>query len=295
MAKMVNVGLIQAANVCSGEEDLQVIKDAMLEKHVGLIESAAQKGAQVVCLQELFNGPYYACEQNKKWYGYAESIPDGQTTRLLQSLAKKHSMVIIGPITEVSIPGVYYNTAVVIDADGSYLGKYRKVHIPQMYPGAWEKFYFTPGNLGYPVFKTAYAKVGVVICHDRHYPEPARILGLAGAEIIFTPSGTTSGITEHLWELEMRALAVQNGFFVGAINRVGIEEPWKTGEYYGKSYVSDPLGKIIGQADRGVDEALVVPVDLDRITEVRQIWQLYRDRRAETYGPVVELQPFQEF
>lgn len=295
MPNIVKVGLIQASNVLSGEGEISAIKEAMLKKHVELIKTAAEKGAQIVCLEELFNGPYYPAEQNKKWYAYGEPVPDGETTQMLQALAKKYEVVIIGPITECTLPGIYYNTAVVIDADGTYLGKYRKTHIPQMYPSAWEKFYFTPGNLGYPVFKTAYGKIGVLICHDRHFPEPARVLGLAGAEIVFTPSGTSRGITEHLWELEMRALAVQNGYFVGAINRVGIELPWKTGEYYGKSYVSDPLGIIIGQAKDGADDILVVPVDLDRIKEVRHTWQLYRDRRPETYGPIVDLHPFKGY
>ncbi len=295
MSKIINIGLIQASNPLSGEEDLQVIKDAMLEKHVQLINQAGEKGANIVCLQELFNGPYYAAEQNKKWYAYAEKIPEGQTTQLLQSLAKKHEMVIVGPITEVTHRGIYYNTAVIINADGSFLGKYRKVHIPQMYPSAWEKFYYKPGNLGYPVFDTAFGKVGIIICHDRHFPEPARVLGLAGAEIVFTPSGTTKGITEHLWELEMRGLAVQNGYFVGAINRVGVEEPWKTGEYYGKSYISDPLGNIVAKAGKDVDEVLVAPVDLEKIDEVRHTWQLYRDRRPETYGPITNLHPFSDY
>jgi beta-ureidopropionase len=202
----------------------------------------------------------------------------------MQELAAKHHMVIIVPVYEQELPGLYFNTAAVIDADGRYLGKYRKHHIPHCHPGFWEKFYFTPGDLGYPVFATKYAKVGVYICYDRHFPEGARALGLNGAEIVFNPSATVAGLSEYLWELEQPAHAVANGYFVGAINRVGEEKPWSIGEFYGKSYFCNPRGKIFAQASRDQDEVLVADLDLDMILEVRKVWQFFRDRRPESYG-----------
>ena len=188
---------------------------------------------------------------------------------------------------EEDIPGVYYNSAAVIDADGSYLGKYRKHHIPHCLPGFWEKFYFRPGNLGYPVFQTAYAKIGVYICYDRHFPEGARALGLNGAEIVFNPSATVAGLSEYLWKLEQPAHAAANGYFIGAINRVGTEAPWNIGEFYGQSYFADPRGQIVSQGSRDQDELIVADLDLDKIREVRNIWQFYRDRRPDSYGDLV--------
>ena len=206
----------------------------------------------------------------------------------MRKLAKKHKMVIVVPIYEEEQAGVYYNTAAVIDADGKYLGKFRKTHIPHCNPGFWEKFYFRPGNLGYPVFETAFAKVGVYICYDRHFPEGARALGLNGAEIVFNPSATVAGLSEYLWKLEQPAHAVANGYFVGAINRVGTEAPWHIGEFYGKSYFCDPRGKIVAQGPRDRDDIVVADMDLDMIGEVRTVWQFYRDRRPDTYGGLVE-------
>jgi len=181
MPRVVRCGLIQARNVKGPEAGLEAIKKAMVEKHVKLIAKAAKEKVRILCLQELFYGPYFCAEQETKWYHLTERIPEGPTTQLMMKLAKKHRMVIVVPVYEEDQPGVYYNTASVIDADGKYLGKYRKTHIPHCKPGFWEKFYFRPGNLGYPVFETAYAKVGVYICYDRHFPEGARALGLAGA------------------------------------------------------------------------------------------------------------------
>jgi N-carbamoylputrescine amidase len=189
---------------------------------------------------------------------------------------------------EEALPGLYYNTAVVIDADGTILGKYRKHHLPQLYPGFWEHFYFRPGNGGYPVFETAYAKIGVYICYDRHFPEGARILGLNGAEIVFNPSATVKGLAIHLWELEMPASAVANNYFVGAINRVGIEEPWKTGEFFGSSYFCDPHGKIIAQGSATEDDIVTADLDLDLIRQIRQEWQFFRDRRTDSYGLITK-------
>ncbi len=289
MSKIVRGGLIQTTLTGSGDDPIEKIKERMLEKHVAMIDEAGAKGVQILCLQELFYGPYFCAEQKTKWYQLVEQIPEGETTKLMQELAKKYNMVIVVPIYEEEITGVYYNTAAVIDADGTYLGKYRKHHIPHCEPGFWEKFYFKPGNLGFPVFKTAYANVGVYICYDRHFPEGARILGLNGAEIIFNPSATVAGLSEYLWELEQPAHAVANGYFVGAINRVGKEAPWNIGEFYGSSYFCNPKGKIVAQASRDKDELVVADLELDQIREVRDVWQFYRDRRPEAYNRIVQI------
>ncbi len=286
MSRLVKCGLIQCSLSESADKPIDAIKKSMIEKHVTFIERAGKEGVQILCLQEIFYGPYFCAEQKTKWYDSVEKIPDGPTVKLMQELAKKYKMVIVVPIYEEEMTGVYYNTAAVIDADGSYLGKYRKHHIPQVDPGFWEKFYFKPGDLGYPVFKTRYADIGVYICYDRHFPEGARVLGLNGAEIVFNPSATVAGLSEYLWELEQPAHAVANGYFVGAINRVGTEAPWNIGEFYGKSYFCNPRGKIIAQASRDKDELVVADLDLDMIKEVRSVWQFYRDRRPETYKEI---------
>jgi len=288
MSRIVRGGLIQCALAESTEKPIEVIKKAMLDRHVALIEEAGKKEVQALCLQELFYGPYFCAEQKSKWYAMVEKIPDGPTVKLMQGYARKFNMVMIVPIYEEEMTGVYYNTAAVIDADGTYLGKYRKHHIPQVDPGFWEKFYFKPGNLGYPVFKTRYAQIGVYICYDRHFPEGARVLGLHGAEIVFNPSATVAGLSEYLWELEQPAHAVANGYFVGAINRVGTEPPWNIGEFYGKSYFCSPRGKIIAQASRDKTELVVADLNLDEIQEVRSVWQFYRDRRPESYKELAE-------
>jgi beta-ureidopropionase len=288
MPRVVRCGLIQARNVKGPDEGLPAIKKAMTEKHVKLIEQAAKEKVRVLCLQELFYGPYFCAEQETKWYHLTERVPDGPTVALMQKLARKYKMVMVIPIYEEEQPGVYYNTAAVIDADGKYLGKYRKTHIPHCKPGFWEKFYFRPGNLGYPVFETAYAKVGVYICYDRHFPEGARALGLNGAEIVFNPSATVAGLSEDLWKLEQPAHAVANGYFVGAINRVGHEAPWNIGEFYGQSYFCDPRGKMLAEGPRDRDAVVVADLNLDVIDEVRSVWQFYRDRRPDAYGPLVQ-------
>src|SRR6478672_9143058 len=286
MPRIVPCALIQATCTTPAQESLEKIKRDSIEKHLKLIDEAAEKGAKILCMQEIFTGPYFCAEQSTRWYGMVEKIPDGPTVTLMRDVAKKHGMVLIVPIYEEEMTGVYYNTAAVIDADGTYLGKYRKHHIPHVAPGFWEKFYFRPGNLGYPVFNTAAGKVGVYICYDRHFPEGARILGLNGAEIVMNPSATVAGLSEYLWKLEQPAHAVANGYFVGAINRVGIEKPWSIGEFYGKSYFCNPRGKIVAQASRDKDEVVVADLDLDMIAEVRKVWQFYRDRRPESYGPL---------
>ena len=287
MARTVKCGLIQATNAGSTDGPIEDIKRRNIEKHLAMIDDAGKQGVQILCMQEVFTTPYFCAEQQVRWYEAVEKIPEGPTTKLMQEQAKKHKMVIIVPIYEEEITGIYYNTAAVIDADGTYLGKYRKNHIPHVNPGFWEKFYFRPGNLGYPTFDTAYARIGVYICYDRHFPEGARALGLNGAEIVFNPSATVAGLSEYLWKLEQPAHAVANGYFVGAINRVGHEQPWDIGEFYGQSYFCDPRGQIIAQAPRDQDALVVADLDLDLIREVRNTWQFFRDRRPDSYAALV--------
>jgi beta-ureidopropionase len=287
MPRTVKCGLIQATHAGRTDAPIEEIKRANVEKHLALIEDAARQGVQILCMQEVFTTPYFCAEQQVRWYEAVERIPDGPTVRLMQDVARQHGMVIIVPIYEEEITGIYYNTAAVIDADGKYLGKYRKNHIPHVNPGFWEKFYFRPGNLGYPTFRTAYAQVGVYICYDRHFPEGARALGLNGAEIVFNPSATVAGLSEYLWKLEQPAHAVANGYFIGAINRVGHEQPWDIGEFYGQSYFCDPRGRIVAEAPRDQDALVVADLDLDMIREVRNTWQFFRDRRPDTYNSLV--------
>jgi N-carbamoylputrescine amidase len=286
MGRVVRGGLIQVRADVPLDGGAADIKQRMIDKHLPLIEEAARRGVQLLCLQELFNGPYFCAEQQTRWYEMVEPIPDGPTIRLMQDVARTHRIVMVVPIYEEEITGVYYNAAAVIDADGTYLGKYRKHHIPHVAPGFWEKFYFRPGNLGYPVFNTAAGKIGVYICYDRHFPEGARILGLNGAEIVLNPSATVAGLSEYLWKLEQPAHAVANGYFVGAINRVGVEAPWNIGEFYGQSYFCDPRGQFLATGSRDRDELVVADLDLGLIQQVRNTWQFYRDRRPETYGAI---------
>ena len=261
-------------------------KESMIEKHVKYAHEAAAQGAQVMCFQELFYGPYFCQVQDSKYYSYTESIPDGPTTRMMQDLAKETGMVLIVPMYEQEHTGVYYNTAAVIDADGRYLGKYRKTHIPQV-AGFWEKFYFRPGNLGYPVFETAVGTIGVYICYDRHFPEGARALGLNGAEIVFIPSATSRGLSQHLWKIEQTSHAIANGYYVGTINRVGTE-PLGDNDFYGQSYFCTPRGEFVGDVgDTHKEELLVRDLDMSVVEEVRQVWQFYRDRRPDAYEGLV--------
>jgi N-carbamoylputrescine amidase len=289
MSRIVKAGLIQAGVGKDAPTDPAAIKSMMIEKHEALLEEAAKKGARMVCLQELFYGPYFCAEQDTRWYDITEPVPDGPTLKHFQSLAKKHNMVLVVPVYELEQTGVFYNTAAVYDEDGEYLGKYRKNHIPHTHPGFWEKFYFRPGNLGYPVFKTkSGVTVGVYICYDRHFPEGARALGLAGAEIVFNPSATVAGLSEYLWKLEQPAHAVANGYFIGAINRVGHEQPWDIGEFYGQSYFCNPRGQFVAEGSRDKDEVIIADLDFDEIREVRNVWQFYRDRRPESYESLVD-------
>jgi N-carbamoylputrescine amidase len=261
-------------------------KQSMIDKNADYARQAAEQGAQVMCFQELFYGPYFCQVQEDDHFGYAEPIPDGPTTQQMIALAKETGMVLVVPIFEMQDHGHYYNTAAVIDADGTYLGKYRKTHIPHV-NGFWEKYYFRPGNTGYPIFDTKVGRIGVYICYDRHFPEGWRALGLAGAKIVFNPSATSRGLSMHLWDLEQPASAVANEYFVGAINRVGTE-PFGDNDFYGSSYFVDPRGEFVGEKASDTEEELVVrDLDMEMIDAVRKTWAFYRDRRPDAYGPLV--------
>ena len=261
-------------------------KESMIQLHERRAREAAEQGAQVICFQELFYGPYFCQVQDAAYYDYAESIP-GPTTERFQELARDTGMVMILPMYEKEQEGVLYNTAAVLDADGTYLGKYRKTHLPQV-NGFWEKFYFRPGNLGYPIFDTAVGRIGVYICYDRHFPEGWRALGLAGAKIVFNPSATSRGLSMYLWSIEQPAAAVANEYFVGAINRVGIEDLGDN-DFYGSTYFVNPRGQYVDEVASDTAEELVIrDLDLDLLAEVRTQWQFYRDRRPDLYGPLAE-------
>ncbi|TQK77036.1 nitrilase-related carbon-nitrogen hydrolase [Rarobacter incanus] len=264
-------------------------KESMIQLHEDWTREAAAAGAQIIGFQELFYGPYFGITQDPKYYEYVETIP-GPTTDRFSALAKELGIVMVLPIYEEDQPGVYYNTAVVIDADGTVLGKYRKHHIPHV-PKFWEKFYFRPGNLGWPVFDTAVGKVGVNICYDRHFPEGWRVAALNGAEIIFNPNATAPGISNRLWEVEQPAAAVANGVFIVANNRVGLEDNEYGDEavkFYGSSYLVGPDGEYVGEVGSTEDDALYIrDIDLNKVREVRERWQFFRDRRPDAYGPIV--------
>lgn len=262
-------------------------KESMIEANVGRARQAAAEGARVACFQELFYGPYFCQVQDPSYFSLAEAVPQGPTTQLMLKLARELNLVLVVPVFEEEQPGVYYNTAFVVDADGTYLGKYRKTHIPQVH-GFLEKYYFRPGNLGYPVFQTAVGPIGVYICYDRHFPEGWRALGLAGARIVFNPSATSRSLSQYLWRLEQPAAAVANEYFVGAINRVGTE-PLGDDDFYGSSYFVDPRGQLVGEAAPDDDSAVVVAdLDMDLLVQVRQTWAFYRDRNPTAYGPLVQ-------
>ena len=279
MPNVVRAALVQAT--WTGDTE------SMIAKHEQHARAAAADGARIIGFQEVFNAPYFCQVQDAEHYKWAEPVPDGPTVQRMRALARETGMVIVVPVYEIEQDGFYYNTAAVIDADGTLLGKYRKHHIPQVH-GFWEKFYFKPGNLGWPVFDTAVGKVGVYICYDRHFPEGWRALGLAGAQLVYNPSATHRGLSSYLWQLEQPAAAVANEYFIAAINRVGVEE-YGDNDFYGTSYFVDPRGQIVGEAASGKDEELVVrDLDFDKITEVRQQWAFYRDRRPDAYGPLTQ-------
>ncbi len=279
MANVVRAALLQT--------DWSGDKESMIDKHEEQARLAAAQGAQVMCFQELFYGPYFCQVQETEYYGYTELIPDGPTTQRFQSVAREIGMVMVLPMYEYVRDGLYYNTAAVIDADGTYLGKYRKQHIPHT-KGFWEKFYFRPGDGGYPIFETAVGKVGVYICYDRHFPEGWRALGVNGAQIVFNPSATSRGLSNYLWKLEQPAAAVANEYYIGAINRVGVE-PLGDDDFYGTSYFVDPEGKFVGEVgDPYKPELIVRDLDMDLIKTVRDRWAFYRDRRPDAYGDLTK-------
>ncbi|MEV6975968.1 nitrilase-related carbon-nitrogen hydrolase [Kitasatospora sp. NPDC093806] len=279
MSQIVRAALVQTR--WTGDQE------SMIALHERYAREAAAQGAKILGFQEVFNAPYFCQVQEPEHYRWAEAVPDGPTVRRMRELARELGLVLVVPVYEEEQTGVYYNTAAVIDADGSYLGKYRKHHIPQV-KGFWEKYYFKPGNLGWPVFDTAVGKVGVYICYDRHFPEGWRALGLAGAQIVYNPSATSRGLSAYLWQLEQPAAAVANEYFVAAINRVGTEE-YGDNDFYGTSYFVDPRGQFVGEpASDKAEELVVRDLDLGLIEQVRQQWAFYRDRRPDAYGPLTQ-------
>lgn len=274
---VVRAALVQAA--WTGD------KGSMIAAHEQYARDAKDQGAQVICFQELFYGPYFCQVQDAQFYEYAEPVP-GPVIERFQALARELRMVMVLPVYEQEQPGFLYNTAAVVNADGAYLGKFRKQHIPNL-PGFWEKFYFRPGNGGYPVFDTAVGRIGVYICYDRHFPEGWRALGLNGAQIVFNPSATSRSLSQHLWDLEQPAAAVANEYYVGAINRVGVENLGDN-DFYGETYFVDPRGQYVGdKADSYKPEVVVRDLDMDLLQKVRNTWAFYRDRRPDAYDDLV--------
>ena len=278
-ARQVRIALIQGREQGNSTADLDYT--------VARIREAAASGAQIVCTQELFNTPYFCRTQDTEPFDLAEPIP-GATTELLEALAGELGIVIIAALFERRASGVYHNTAAVIDADGRYLGKYRKMHIPQD-PGYEEKFYFSPGDLGYKVWDTKFGKISVLICWDQWYPEAARLAALAGAEIIFYPTAigwlpeekAELGDAQHTaWEAVQRGHAVANGCYVAAVNRTGVEGET---EFWGQSFVSDFYGQIVGRAPVGEEHILIADCDLKALENMRRTWPFFRDRRIDTY------------
>jgi agmatine deiminase len=267
---------------------------ANIEKTVKRIEEAARKGAKIVCLQELYRTRYFPQEENQYANGFAETVP-GESTKVFSNLAKKHKIVIIVPIFEKHSNGKYYNSAVVIDADGKTLGTYHKVHIPHD-PLFYEKNYFEAGDLGYRVFKTSYARIGVLICYDQWFPEAARILALKGADIIFYPTAIgwikDQILTEDdwfdAWKTVQRAHAIANGVHIAVVNRVGEEGQLK---FWGSSFVCDSFGKVLGEASKQTEEVLVVSVDFSENKRIQEGWGFLKNRRPDTYNMLTKGEP----
>ncbi|MGN6247405.1 MAG: carbon-nitrogen hydrolase [Ginsengibacter sp.] len=283
MAK-VKVGLVQMSCVAD--------KQSNIDKAVEKVKEAAAKGAQIVCLQELFSSLYFCDVEDYENFNLAESIP-GPATEIFSKLAADLNVVIIASLFEKRAQGLYHNTTAVIDADGKYLGKYRKMHIPDD-PAYYEKFYFTPGDLGYKVFKTKYATIGVLICWDQWYPEAARITSLMGAEILFYPTAigwATSQDEEtneeqfNAWQTIQKSHAVANGVHVVSVNRVGEEQDGAM-KFWGGSFVANPFGNVIEQASHDNEEILVVEIDLANSDKYRTHWPFLRDRRIDSYQPI---------
>ncbi|MEI7897226.1 MAG: carbon-nitrogen hydrolase [bacterium] len=279
----VKTGIIQMS--CSTD------KQANIDKSVAKIREAAAMGAQIICLQELFASAYFCWEENYDYFSLAEAIP-GPTTQTFEALARELDVVIVASLFEKRTDGLYHNTVAVIDADGKYLGKYRKHHIPDD-PGYYEKFYFTPGDHDYKVFRTKYATIGTLVCWDQWYPEAARITSLMGAQVIFYPTAIGWAMTQdemlnqqqfQAWQTIQRSHAIANGVYVVSVNRTGVEGSMK---FWGGSFVSDPFGVLLYQASHENEEIHVQELDLDRIGETRVHWPFLRDRRIDSYGPIL--------
>jgi len=281
--KIVNIGLIQMA--CSADKKINV------DKSVLLIREVAAKGAQIICLQELFASEYFCWEENYDHFSLAEPVP-GPTTVLFQKLAADLNIVLVISLFEKRARGIFHNTLAVIDADGTLLGKYRKKHIPDD-PGFYEKFYFTPDDSGYSVFCTKYARIGGLICWDQWYPEAARIVSLMGAEILFFPTAIGWSVSQSetvniqqfdAWQTIQKAHAIANGVYVVSVNRTGYEHEIN---FWGGSFITDPYGEVIYQASHEKEEVYVASLDLGKIDEVRVHWPFLRDRRIDSYGPIL--------
>jgi N-carbamoylputrescine amidase len=280
----VKVGLVQMTCTADKEQNLQ--------KAIGKVREAAAQGAQIVCLQELFTSLYFCDEEDYDNFKLAEAIP-GPSSDALAALAAELNVVIIASLFEKRAKGVYHNTTAVLDTDGAYLGKYRKMHIPDD-PGFYEKFYFTPGDLGYKVFKTKYATIGVLICWDQWYPEAARITSLMGAEILFYPTAIgwatsqdedTNTEQYNAWQTIQRSHAVANGVHVVSVNRAGQEGELK---FWGGSFVANPFGRVLYQASHMDEEIIVQELDLDKSDYYRSHWPFLRDRRIDSYQPITK-------
>jgi N-carbamoylputrescine amidase len=281
-----NIGLVQMSCSADGK--------ANLEKAIAGVKDAASKGAQIVCLQELFTSLYFCDVEDYENFKLAEPIP-GPTTDALSAIAKETGVVIIASLFEKRAQGLYHNTTAVLDADGAYLGKYRKMHIPDD-PAYYEKFYFTPGDLGYKIFKTKFANIGVLICWDQWYPEAARLTALMGAEILFYPTAigwatsqdaATNEEQYNAWQTIQRSHAVANGVHVVSVNRVGFEQNGAM-KFWGGSFVSNPFGTLLAKASHDQEEVMVVPVDLSKTDSYRTHWPFLRDRRIDSYGDLVK-------
>ncbi|WP_415907773.1 carbon-nitrogen hydrolase [Oleiharenicola sp. Vm1] len=285
----VTLGLLQHACSANPAENLK--------KTLALAEQAAKKGAKIICTQELFRSQYFCQAENHDYFKLAEPIP-GPSTVALQKIAKKYGVVIIGSLFEKRASGLYHNTAVIIDADGSLLGIYRKMHIPDD-PLYYEKFYFTPGDTGFKAWQTRYGKIGVLVCWDQWYPEGARLTAMAGAEILFYPTAigwhpgekAEYGVNQHgAWETIQRAHAVANGCYVAAVNRIGVETPEGGDgiEFWGQSFVAGTSGQILKKASVDREEILLQEIDLDKVDVTRTHWPFLRDRRIDAYGDLTK-------
>jgi N-carbamoylputrescine amidase len=288
MPEKFRVGLVQMRCTSSSEENLA--------KALGHIREAAQGGAQIICLPELFRTQYFCREENAEMFSLAEPVP-GPSTEALSKLARELNVVVVGSLFERRASGVYHNTAVVLGPDGALLGKYRKMHIPDD-PLYYEKFYFTPGDLGFPNFDTPFGRIAVLVCWDQWYPEAARASSLLGTNILFYPTAIGWHAQEKAefgaaqldaWITIQRSHAIANGVYVAAVNRVGYEGTPESGlEFWGNSFVADPFGQIIRRASSDKEETLVVECDTARIEDTRRNWPFLRDRRIDAYSPLLE-------